>query len=103
MLAMRQAIGRTGKIFEGLSGLSTTNNLLTIRNLFYALKPQRTLEIGLCHGGSCLVFTSCHRDLKRPPAHQHLSLDPFQTSVWDDAGLMIVEQAGLSGWLDCRS
>ncbi|MFN3410424.1 MAG: class I SAM-dependent methyltransferase [Limisphaerales bacterium] len=102
LLASRRAVGRSGKVFTGLGALSTVNNLITLRRLMLHLKPKRTLEVGLCFGGSCLVFTGCHRDLHAPPVRQHVALDPFQQTVWDDAGLMAVENAGLAGYLDFR-
>ncbi|HSY43970.1 MAG TPA: class I SAM-dependent methyltransferase, partial [Candidatus Acidoferrum sp.] len=33
----------------------------------------------------------------------HTALDPFQSSVWADAGILAVERASLSGFLDFRS
>jgi hypothetical protein len=38
------------------SGLSTPNNLLVIRALMMAMRPERTIEIGLAAGGSALAF-----------------------------------------------
>ena len=66
------------------------------------LKPQVTLEIGLSFGGSCLVFTASHRDLDREPKGQHIAIDPYESQVWDDCGLIATERAGLSGYLDFR-
>lgn len=102
MLNARKAVGRSGKEFAGAGALSSDNNLITLRNLCLRLKPQRTLEIGMCFGGSALVFTASHRDLGRPAARQHTALDPFQTSVWDEAGLVAVEREGLREHLDFR-
>jgi cephalosporin hydroxylase len=79
------------------------NNLVVLRNLFLKLRPERTLEIGMSFGGSCLVFTASHRDVGNAPDRQHLALDPYQGTVWDDCGVMITERAGLTGWLDYRS
>src|SRR5262249_10552735 len=33
---------------------------------------------------------------------QHTALDPFQKEAWDDSGLLAVERAGLSDYLDFR-
>jgi cephalosporin hydroxylase len=98
----RRLQGRTGKSFSGLGALSSVNNMIVLRNLCLELKPRRTLEIGLSFGGSCLVFTASHRDLGHAPQRQHVALDPFQATVWDDAGLLLAEQAGLSSYLDFR-
>ena len=92
-------VGRSGKVIKGV-GFSTVNNLTTLRNLHVALKPKRTLEIGLCYGGSCLVLTASHKDLGAPPVQQHTAIDPFQTEYWDDVGLLLTEKAGLSGYLE---
>jgi predicted O-methyltransferase YrrM len=102
LLVSRRATGRTGKEFNGLGALSSVNNLAVLRELCLKLKPQRTLEVGMCFGGSALVFTASHRDLKHSPRHQHVAIDPFQTSFWDDAGAVAVERAGLEGFLDLR-
>jgi len=102
LLLSRRAVGRTGKVFEGLGALSTLNNQIALRRLMRGLNPARTLEIGLSFGGSGLVFTASHRDLCHTPTRQHVALDPFQSSVWDDCGLQVVEQAGLAGYLDFR-
>jgi cephalosporin hydroxylase len=102
MLDSRKAVGREGKVYEGLAALSTLNNLLCLRRLMMELRPTRTLEVGLSFGGSCLVFTASHRDLGRPGAGQHTALDPFQSSVWQDCGVLAVERAGLTEFLDMR-
>ena len=102
VVTTRRFKGRTGKLFERIEALSSINNLVVLRNLCLALKPRQTLEIGLSFGGSCLVFTASHRDLGYPPERQHVALDPFQATVWDDSGLLIAEQAGLLPYLDFR-
>ena len=96
LVASRRSFGRNGKVFDGVGALSSVNNIITIRNLCVELKPERTLEVGFSFGGSGLAFTASHRDLGHAPQHQHLALDPFQTAVWDDAGTIAVERAGLS-------
>ena len=93
-------VGRSGKKFTELGALSTLNNLRVLRKLNLHFKPRRTLEIGMCFGGSCLLFTATHREMSSQPSHQHTALDPFQSKAWDDAGLLAVERAGLSGYLD---
>jgi len=65
LIDSRRTVGRTGKVFEGVGALSSDNNLVTLRNLCLRLKPERTLEIGMCFGGSALIFTASHRDLNR--------------------------------------
>jgi hypothetical protein len=48
------------------------------------------------------MFGATHRDLGRAPVGQHVVLDPFQETVWDRTGLLAMERAGLSGYLDFR-
>ena len=75
--------------------VSTINNLITLRNLHLALRPKRTLEVGLCHGGSCLVYTASHRDLAKlgaKPEKQHTTIDPFQQDYWNDVGLLVTKK-----------
>ena len=98
----RSAIGRSGRVFDGLAALSSVNNLVTLRSLMLGLKPARTMEIGLAFGGSGLVFTASHQEAGHTPTRQHMSIDPFQQSVWDDCGLLSIERAGLSAYLDFR-
>jgi hypothetical protein len=102
LLQTRRASGRSGKVFEELIALSTVNNLFTLRNLYLDLKPGRTLEVGLSVGASALLFTGLHREAGKPPGRQHLAIDPFQKSVWDDAGIVQVERAKLEPFLDFR-
>jgi cephalosporin hydroxylase len=103
MVSNRQAVGRTGKTFRGVEALSTDNNLITLRNLCMRLKPQVTLEVGLGFGGSCLVFTASHRDLGREPKGQHIAIDPYESQVWDDCGLVATERSCLCRYLDFRA
>jgi len=102
LVTSRRALGRSGKVFEGIGALSSVNNLLTLRSLCLRLKPKRTLEIGLCYGGSGLVFTASHREAGHVQERQQIALDPYQASVWDDTGLLSIDRAGLMGWLDFR-
>lgn len=102
LLQTRRSVGRTGKVFEGLGALSTLNNLRMLRQLMLASESSCTLEIGLCYGGSALMFACSHRDLGHAPKGQHVALDPYQQTVWDDSGLLTIEKAGLSEYLDFR-
>ena len=103
MISSRRVFGRSGKVFEGLAAVSSFNTLITLRNLYLSLEPRRSLEVGLCFGASALLFTGSYRASGRLPNRQHVALDPFQSSVWDDAGLCQVESAGLAPFLDFRS
>jgi Methyltransferase domain len=49
-----------------------------------------------------LLFTSTHREMGGQAGRQHMAVDPFQQEAWDDSGLLAVERAGLSDYLDFR-
>jgi cephalosporin hydroxylase len=103
MVTSQRVVGRCGKTFERLGALSSVNNLIILRNLCLTLKPQKTMEIGLSFGGSCLAITATYRERGIAPGRQHLALDPLQNTVWDDTGLLVVEQAGLAGYLEFQA
>ena len=98
----REAVGRSGKPFRLTGGLSTVNNLLTIRQLMLEIQPERTLEIGMGCGGSALTFAATHRDLKHTPCRQHMAIDGFQRSGFDDVGRLMLEEAGLNAYVEVR-
>ena len=100
MIQTRKTVGRSGKEFDELGSLSSLNNLHILRKLHVTFKPRRTLEVGLSFGGSCLLFTATHQEISGQPMRQHTALDPFQKEAWDDAGLLTVERAGLSDYLN---
>lgn len=95
------AEGANGERFA-LGGCSTANNLATLRRLFEHHQPKQTLEIGLCLGGSCLLFTALHQRSGVRPSRQHTAIDPFQISMWKKAGLLAIQRGGLNGYLDFR-
>jgi cephalosporin hydroxylase len=81
LLRTRRAVGRTGRVFEGLTALSTINNLHTIHALMYETRALRTLEVGLSFGGSALVFCASHKELGRRPESQHTALGNNATEI----------------------
>ena len=98
----RRAVGRSGRVFDHVGALSTTQNVTILRALMMARRPSRTLEIGLSFGGSALAIAASHRDLQQPAERQHVAIDPFQSTVWDDCGREVLERAGLGGYVDVR-
>jgi hypothetical protein len=98
----REAIGRSGKAFRLTSGLSTVNNLVTIRQVMLDLKPSRTMEIGMACGGSALTFAATHRDLGHSPSGQHVAIDGFQLSGFDDVGRFKLAEAELAEYVEVR-
>lgn len=102
LLRSRRTVGRSGRVFDGLGALSTAHNLEVLRSLMLEREPQQTLEVGLSFGGSALTIAASHRDLGRPAAAQHTALDPYQHSVWDGAAEVLLQSAGLAGYVDVR-
>jgi hypothetical protein len=100
LLEEDRAVGKNGKVFEPLSALSTRNNLETIRQLVLHFKPVCTLEVGLAFGGSAPVICALYKELGHRPERQHVALDPYQRTVWDSCGLMALDRAGLSDFVD---
>ena len=91
----------SGKEFT-LTGLSTVNNLVILKNLFAQLKPRTSMEIGMAFGGSCLLLAGMYRQSGQTPTAQHVAIDPFQTNHWDWLGIEAVERAGLSAYVELR-
>ena len=100
LLEQGRSLGRSGKVFDDLSALSTRSNVETLHSLMLHLEPTRTLEVGLAFGGSALSICTAHRDLGRPPTHQHVAIDPYQTTVWDSCGLEALERASLLDYVE---
>ncbi len=94
LLAAKRAIGRSGTSFPGISAASTAANLVLLDRLLQEWRPRATLEIGLAFGASALVFAQYHANHTREQPN-HLAIDPFQATVWDDAGLELLASAGL--------
>jgi hypothetical protein len=102
LLLTRKAVGRTGQTFDNLVALSTNNNLSSLRELMLQFKPENTLEIGLAFAGSCLAIAASHQDLEHQPAKQHVTIDPCQSTVWDDVGRIAIEKSNLIDYVDIR-
>jgi hypothetical protein len=98
----REAIGRSGLPFRLTSGLSTVNNLLTMRRIMLDIRPERTLEIGMACGGSTLTIAATLRDLQHTPCQQHIAIDGFQKLGFDDVGRLKLDEAGLSSYVQVR-
>ncbi|MBI4470317.1 MAG: class I SAM-dependent methyltransferase [Acidobacteria bacterium] len=95
MSQRKSLLGRSGKRFDDLAGQSTVNNLLVLRSICHERKPEHTLEIGLLFGASTAVIAACYRDHGIEGRGQHIAVDPYQRTVWDDAGRITLEDAGL--------
>ena len=86
--------GKAGTTSLPITGASTTNNLIVIRNLHMELRAENTLEVGLAYGASALVFAQTHKDLGNDIEGCHVAIDPFQADM-ANSGLAALDQAGL--------
>jgi hypothetical protein len=102
MYSQRTVVGASGKPFTMTSGLSTLNNLLVLRKILLERKPQRTLEVGMACGGSALTFAVTHRDNGADGMGQHVAIDGFQKSGFDDVGRLQLQRAGLDKYVSVR-
>jgi len=102
MYNTRTTVGASGKPFTMTSGLSTINNLLVLRRILLEKKPMRTLEVGMACGGSALTFAASHNDNGFDPQCQHVAIDGFQRSGFDDVGRLQLARAGLDGFVSVR-
>jgi predicted O-methyltransferase YrrM len=91
--------GKTGRNVGAPRGASTRTALVTLGNLFQERKPETTIEIGLAYGASCLLLAACHQNLGRPPAGQHVAIDPFQECDLDNIAIKLLEEAGLERYV----
>lgn len=91
-------VGKSGRKISTAS-VSTRNNLTVLSNVLRAVKPLQTLEVGLSLGASAAVFCDYHRAAGHAASHQHVSIDPFQRSVWDEYALLSLESLGLEGYV----
>jgi predicted O-methyltransferase YrrM len=89
--------GATGKEYN--SGGSTLNNLEVIYNLMLQQKPERTIEIGMAQGRSALMFAACHQLMGRNGIQQHITIDPLQSSDWDNAAIQQLRSAQLLNYV----
>ena len=99
LLQQMIATGTTGDGGGPISGASTVNNLIVLRNMHLATRASDTLEVGLAYGASALVFAQTHQDLGHAADGRHIAIDPFQTSDLDRAGLLALDKAGLRGFV----
>jgi predicted O-methyltransferase YrrM len=72
---------------------STPNNLAVLAHYFEAIKPQRTLEIGLAFGASATLMLAMH---ERVGSGEHHAVDPFQRRDWGGVALKHIEACGLA-------
>jgi cephalosporin hydroxylase len=95
-----RTIGKSGKKYDQLYGLSTRNNLKAIEQLMKRYSPRCTLEVGMAFGGSAVVFAAMHRSSDPAGRHVHIAIDPYQSSLWDSVGRLKLEEAHLIDFVE---
>jgi predicted O-methyltransferase YrrM len=96
LIQRRCLVGRTGKRFDSLGAQSTPNNLHVLQELFRRFNIRESLEIGFCYGASAAVIAACFRDRGEAGRGQHIAVDPYQKTYWDDTGRLTLEEYGLA-------
>lgn len=87
--------------YGAISEISKTFNFVPLEdvaiifNVVSALKPKRTLEIGLASGCSALTIMAASGEAK------HLAMDPLQNSLYENRGIGAIEAAGFTGKFTC--
>src|SRR5260370_35059169 len=79
LYSSKHAVGKTGMAFDSVS-VSTQNNLVTIERLMKAGSPLYTLEVGMCFGGSTVVFASMYQRLNPCPQRRRITINPHKVS-----------------------
>jgi predicted O-methyltransferase YrrM len=98
LLMTGTAYGRSGRQIKAM-GLSTLNNLFVLGNLIQELKPTSTLETGMAFGASTLAILAALR-AAGVPKYEHVAIDPFQRTDFDDCAVLGVERANLHAQLE---
>ena len=70
-----------------------------IHDLLMQYRPKDTLEVGMAHAGSTLVFC---KYAKHNWGRRHVAIDPFQSSTTGSSGLGLrrINEAGYSEYLE---
>ena len=98
---MNQIIERiycTGKVEDAQGNVLRHDSSVTyetgilLYNFVRAVKPVRTLEIGMAYGLSTLFICQAHRD---NGSGCHTAIDPFEEERYQTIGLLNIERAGL--------
>ncbi|GAA2798263.1 class I SAM-dependent methyltransferase [Saccharopolyspora taberi] len=91
MFSENTAFGRTGRKFKTSHTSMPLPACDYVVELADRLGAERTVEIGLGLGVASIFLASRRSE----GAAKHVAVDPFQHSIWDAAGLVALELAGL--------
>jgi predicted O-methyltransferase YrrM len=103
MNALLESIYRTGLVQDGQGNSSCPFPISlpqaegqSLHDLLLRENLERTLEIGLANGLSCLFFCQAH---EVRGSGRHTAIDPWQSTHFKSVGLLNVQRAGLEGRL----
>ena len=86
-------IDRKGELHDIKRSSLRRSEALTLAALVYDLRPEKSIEIGLAEGGSCVAISASRRHLQL--FAPHVVLDPFQETLTEEAGLIELKRLGL--------
>jgi predicted O-methyltransferase YrrM len=88
-------IGRSGKLLSTYNGISKDEVDMVYETIANDPSVLKTLEVGCAIGFSSLAITTALKG--RPNAH-HTIIDPFQHSMFDSAGIDLLESKGINNF-----
>jgi len=81
-----------GNTFKHCASPVTFEAGVLLYDFVRAVKPEKTLEIGMAYGISTLFICQAHRD---NGAGCHIAIDPFEEEIYKSIGLLNIERANL--------
>src|ERR1039457_6003913 len=88
-------LDRNGQLHDIDRSSLRRDEALVLASFVHRLRPEKSLEIGLAEGGSCVAICGARRDCGIK--ERHIALDPFQETLTGGADLLELEQLGLRG------
>lgn len=71
------------------------NEYKFIQNIVEELKPRNSIEIGCAYGISSIAICSAFENNSN---QQHVIIDPYQSTVWNNIGISNLKKAGLENY-----
>jgi len=97
-------VDRKGGLHDITRSSLRRSEALALAGLVCNLRPEKSIEIGLAEGGSCVAVSVSRRYLQL--SKPHIVLDPFQECLTHGAGLIELKRLGLEdaiAWYPERS
>jgi predicted O-methyltransferase YrrM len=90
--ATNKVIGPDGRLRPTASQV-VRENAEALFNVVRSRKPKVVLEVGMAYGATALAATAA---LEANGIGRMISIDPFQSSEWNNIGVLNMERAGLA-------